>query len=160
MIPDIDRYHGIVLRQLVVASKRPLVIQLADNSGRVDCYRVGDVAIQIKHSSKRLSPWQFTFSAEQMSELASLAETHRNAWSLLVCGPDGVLALSLGQLRRAVGQLTEGTASIRVHRARNSMFRVSASSEELSMAFPRGVEPLLGDLALSIPPAGGVSDGS
>jgi hypothetical protein len=160
MIPDIDRYHGVVLRQLVVAAKRPLVIQLADRSGRFDCYRVGDLAMQIKHSSKRLSPWQFTFTAEQMDELTGLANSHRGAWSLLVCGPDGVLALSLGQLRRAVGQVTEGTASIRVRRARNSMFRVSGSSEELEMAFPRGVEPMLGDLELMMPPSVGLSDGT
>lgn len=139
-IPELDRFHGVVLRQLLVAIGRPVVIGTVDEAGRVDCYRVGSAAIQIKHSGKRLSPWRFTFLREHLDELRTLANSLSPVWSLLVCGSDGVVGVSLVELESILEWDATGSSWVRVSRGRNEMYRVAGGRAELPRAKRRGVE--------------------
>jgi hypothetical protein len=146
MIPEVDRYQGVVFRQILVAHGQSAKIGVADLSGRVDAFSIEGAAFQIKHSSKRLSPWQFTYLPENLAELAALRESFSPVWVFLVCGVDGVLGVSLEELT-AIAQLGEGGAAwVRVSRSRNSMYHVSGALGELPRAKPRGVESFLAEV--------------
>jgi hypothetical protein len=136
----------VVLRQLLVAHGHRVSIGIANVSGRVDAFCIENAAFQIKHSSKRLSPWRFTYMPENLAELAELRQVFDPVWSMLVCGVDGVVALSLNELSSIV-QVGEGrTAWVRVSRSRNAMYRVGGALGELSRAKPRGVQEFLGEV--------------
>jgi hypothetical protein len=146
MIPEVDRYQGVVFRQILLATNAPVRIGVADLCGRVDTFSIEDAAFQIKHSSKRLSPWQFTYTAENLAELKSLNESFRPVWVFLVCGIDGVVGLSFEELT-SMAELGEcGAAWVRVKRSRHSMYRVSGAVSGLDRAKPRGVEQFLGEV--------------
>jgi hypothetical protein len=143
MISEAEQYHGIVLRQLVVTAGKPLTISLADSQGRRDCFCVDDAAFQVKYSTRRLSPWQFSFTIEQLQEIESLARTHRPVWLMLVCGIDGVVGLSSSEFVQITESRPGGVATVRVSRKRNAMYRVSGNADDLPFAKSRGVDDFL-----------------
>lgn len=146
MIAEFDRYHGIVLRQILVEHGYRVCVGVANLTGRVDAFFIEGAAFQIKHSSKRLSPWQFTYMRENLDELTDLRRTFDPVWAMLVCGEDGVVGLSLDELNSIVQVGTGGAAWIRVSRSRKSMYRVAGSRGDLPRAKPRGVQPFLADV--------------
>ena len=143
MIAELDRYQGIVLRQILVSHGKGVRLGVVNLSGRVDTFYLERAAFQIKHSSKRLSPWRFSYMPENLEEIIDLQKTYSPVWVILVCGQDGVLALSLDELKSIVGAREDGAAWIRVSRDRNSMYRVGGALGDLPRAKPRGLEPFL-----------------
>jgi hypothetical protein len=149
LIPELDRYHGVVLRQIVIAAEHPLLIGIANLSGRVDAFRIERGAFQVKHSSKRLSPWQFTYLPENLSELEALEQQFDPVWVMLVCGVDGIVGLSSSELKSII-KIENGRATgIRVSRSRNAMYRVFGSLGELPRAKPRGVQAFISEVLSS-----------
>jgi len=148
MIQEFERYHGIVLRSIIVCANRPIVIEQMDERGRINTYIINnEVAVHIKHSAKRLPPWQFSFSVEHLEELQELARNARSVWLVLVCGPDGVVSLSLEEFVSIVEARPGGVTSIRVDRSRRGMYRVYGNSGQLSHAKPKGIAALVQDLS-------------
>lgn len=146
MIPEVDRYQGVVFRQILLAHGAPIRIGVADLLGRVDAFSLENGAFQIKHSAKRLSPWQFTYLPENLVELRGLSNSFSPVWVFLVCGVDGVVGITSDELM-SIAQIGEGGAAwVRVSRSRNSMYHVSGALRELPRAKPRGVEPFLADV--------------
>jgi len=146
MIAELDRYQGVVLRQLLVAHGHSVCVGVADLSGRVDAFCIEGAAFQVKHSSKRLSPWQFTYMPENLTELDELRRTFDPVWVFLVCGDDGIVGVSLSDLTSIVRIGDGGAAWIRVTRNRNSMYRVGGALGELPRAKPRGVQEFLAEV--------------
>lgn len=143
MISELDRFHGIVLRQIVVAHGDSLRFGVIETSGRIDAYLMEGAAFLVKHSSKRLPPWPFTFLGENLHQLSDLKRSFPCVWIFFVCGGDGVVGLSLPELLTISCPGKAGSAWVRVRRNRNSMYRVGGALGELSRAKPRGVEGFL-----------------
>jgi hypothetical protein len=101
------------------------------------------VAVHIKHSSKRLSPWSFSFSIEQLREFVTLRRQAESVWLVLVCGPDGIVTLSLEEFVSITGSRPGGVASVRVDRGRREMYRVNGNEGELPNAKPRGISSVV-----------------
>jgi hypothetical protein len=156
VIAELDRYHGIVLRQILIAHGRPLRIGVLEESGRVDVFSVEGAAFLVKHSSKRLSPWQFTYSSEGLIQLNDLRRTFASVWAFLVCGQDGVVGLSLDELNSIVRAADGRAAWVRVSRGRRSMYRVAGTQGELPRAKSRGVHAFVSEAFppnVALPPA-------
>lgn len=146
MIPDVARYHGVVLRQLVIEASRPLVVSAVDSHGRVDCFRVDRGVIHIKHSAKRLSPWQFTFVSDQLSELRRLRADHELVWVMLLCGIDGVAALRWSELESIINVSSSAAEWVKVSRSRNTQYRITGSAGELQRRKAMGTSEFLDDI--------------
>lgn len=145
MINELERYQGVVLRKLIVRAGRPINLGVANEAGRVDCFSIERTAFQIKYSTKRLSPWQFSFTAEQIFEIATLVRSYGTAWIVLVCGIDGIVSLRAREFLSITEPRPGGVCSIRISRSKNAMYRVSGNARELPSAKPRGVDELITD---------------
>jgi hypothetical protein len=150
VIAETDRYHGVVLRQLLVECARPVNIGVADRAGRVDAFSVEGCAFQIKHSAKRLSPWRFTYFQENLDELEQLSTGFDQTWIFFVCGIDGIVGLSIQEFNTIVQIGDGGAAWLRVKRSRNSMYRVGGALGDLPHAKARGVSDFCKLLSPSI----------
>lgn len=147
MTHEFELYHGAVIRDLIVEAARPLQINACDDAGRVNSFVVNDqVALQIKHSSKRLPPWQFTFNNENLDELERLAGSVRSLWLVLVCGQDGFLSLSASDFRQINPIDAQTTSFVRVDRDRGTMYRLTGTGGKLSAKRPRGLSPVISDI--------------
>jgi hypothetical protein len=132
-----------VLRQIVIEAGRPLLIEAVDQRGRVDCFRLNGVVLQVKYSTKRLPPWQFTLSPDQLSELEALRRQTGSAWVVCVCGVDGIVALNWDEVTQVVDIASTDVGWIRVSRSRSTLYRVAGSAGELVYRKPKGVRALL-----------------
>jgi hypothetical protein len=147
MISDFERYHGAALRDLIVCAGRPIEIAVCDDAGRVNSYLLDHrVALHIKHSSKRVPPWSFTFNDENIREIERLCYPNVSRWLALVCGQDGVLALSFDEFRTINPAWARATSFVRVDRDKRTMYRVFGTNGRLPAAKARGFMPLIADL--------------
>lgn len=140
MIHEFEKYHGVALRQLVVeAGEAGLLVRAEDTWGRLNSFVVNDsIGLHIKHSSKRLPPWQFTFDSDNCSELSALRGRAQQIWIALVCGPDGVVCLTYEEFLTVNPEGCQATAFVRIDRDKRAMYRVRGSEGALSGAKPRG----------------------
>lgn len=93
MIQTIERYHGAVLARLLRDGRAP-AIGLAVHRRCPTAYVVEDeIAVYVKYSTSRLSPWTFGFKSEHRKEIANLRQELREVFVTLACGLDGVVCL-------------------------------------------------------------------
>lgn len=147
MIGEFELYHGVALRDLIVGAKHPIKIESHDDQGRVNSYRVNDAfGIHIKHSTKRLPPWQFTYPFENICEIEKLSAGCESVWLIHVCGQDGMVALSFAEFLSINPADIETTKFVRVDRDRNKMYRVNGTGSKLSHAKRRGLHSVFEDI--------------
>ena len=147
MISEFEQFHGAAIRDLIVGAEKPLRIEASDDHGRVNTFVVNDeVGIFLKHSSKRLPPWQFMYTNEHSDEIDRLANRCRKVWLLHVCGRDGVVVIDLGEFQLMNPVDAETTRFVRVDRDRNTMYRVNGTGGKLPRAKPRGLAAIFEDL--------------
>lgn len=89
MIEKLEFYHGAALVR-VVEDPRCTGIARHPYGYRVNESRL----VVIKYSTKAHSPWGFTFTAEDVSRLKAAAAEFGECLVALVCGGDGICALS------------------------------------------------------------------
>ena len=146
MISEFEYYHGVVLRSMIVTSPSGLSIEVNDESGRVNNYIInGRIGIHIKHSAKRLTPWQYSFSVAHLQEILELRRETESVWLVFVCGPDGVVAITLNEFSSITESRPGGVVPIRVDRGRNKMYRVMGNAGALPFTKARGVVPIVAD---------------
>jgi hypothetical protein len=150
MIRDYEKYHGIVLRALVAESSQPLTIAVDDIHGRINGYVVNQrVAIYIKHSSKRLTPWRFGFSSDHIGELNYLKGKYKSLYVVLICGIDGFACLSYPKLLEIAADAPNEPLSIGLARSRNQMYGVYGAKRMLDRKVAIGVRAILDDLGVA-----------
>jgi len=143
MIPEIARYHGVVLRQFVVEAGRSVVVGGVDGKGHAGWFTCDNALVLLKYSTKRLSPWQFTFLPGQLSGLATLRAQHESVWVVCVCGVDGILALSWEEVNILIDVHSADIGWIKAARSRSTQYRVVGSSGALRYRKAMGVKELL-----------------
>ena len=144
MIPEYKLYHGAVLAELVHSYPNAVSIDELVEEGRLTSYVLDNrIGLQIKHSSKRLNPWQFTFTPANYREIGFLQISHRNSFIVLVCHTDGMVCLTADEVISllAFGESAQGW--IRVSRRRNEWYSVSGGAAELPRKKPEGLDPII-----------------
>lgn len=126
---DYTFFHGSALVRLV---GDPLTYGVKRFRGN-HCYLVNDRScIYLKHSTKRLSPWQFTFLAEHLSEIVDIHGQQNALFVVLVCNDDGICCLDYREVMRLilVGNM-EQPKWIRITRSPRQKYAVSGSDGRL-----------------------------
>lgn len=147
MIGEFELFHGAVLREIIVANSKPICVEADDNAGRVNTFLINQKAIvYIKHSTKRLPPWQFTFNDDSLEEIEVKNSLGYSVWLVHVCGRDGFVAINYEEFRaiNPVGAMT--TPFVRVDRDRNTMYRVNGTGGKLGRLKPRGLNAVISGL--------------
>lgn len=98
------------------------------------CYLVNSKScIYLKHSTKRLSPWSFTFLPEHLLELTQIQDYTTPLFVILICNDDGICCLNYQEVSQLimVGNMHQ-TKSIRVARSPRQKYSVSGTDGKLS----------------------------
>jgi hypothetical protein len=147
MISDSERYHGAVIRNLIIGRATGITIQADDDSGQVNTYRLdGNVGIHIKHSTKRLPPWQFTYLHDHINEIEGLAKRCRQVWLIHICGQNGSAVISLEEFFSINPPDADTTRFVRVDCDRNTMYRVNGTGGRLARSTKRGLQRVIESL--------------
>ncbi|WP_316184959.1 MULTISPECIES: hypothetical protein [unclassified Bradyrhizobium] len=143
MIPEYKFYHGAVLAELIDLRSAPLTIDELREDGRLSSYVLdGKIGLQIKHSSNRLRPWQFTFTKTNLIQLLSLQQTYPAVFVVLVCHKDGMVTLSLNEITGILMAGESEQAWIRVNRRKNEWYGINGGAAELEGKRPQGLQKI------------------
>ncbi|HEX7026040.1 MAG TPA: hypothetical protein VF268_02275 [Gammaproteobacteria bacterium] len=131
MIKEFEFFHGLVFARILHATQRPLSLKPFKSVSN-SSYVVNDViGIFIKYSSKRMTPWRFTFKAEHQAEIDLMRSSLKNVFLLLVCNDDGVVCLSYSELKQLLDDQHDPIEWISATRHRREMYTVKGSDGKL-----------------------------
>jgi hypothetical protein len=130
VIRDQELLHGAALIRVLDADEPVTVCKATDIHPSVYTVETGDrrVTLLLKLSTKKKSPWQFTFTEGEGAALAALAEAYPAFERLLVfvCHLDGVCCLPYGRLGELIEDpFTPAGQAVSVARAERKSYRVS-----------------------------------
>jgi len=153
MIKEFEFFHGLVFARILHATQRPLSLKPFKSVSN-SSYVVNDnIGVYIKYSSKRMTPWRFTFRPEHQEEIDLMKASFKSVFLLLVCNDDGVVCLSYSELKQILDNQHNPIEWISATRHRREMYSVRGSNGELDFkvgqnAFP---EKLFADQSLYAP---------
>lgn len=147
MFDEYEFYQGVVFRQILVASKNMTCVRPFTKEGRISAFALNaKVGLFIKHSSKRMSPWRFTFHIDQVKDLLDLGLAYPNSYVTFVCGEDGIATLGLSELYGLVSLQDTENAWVRFDRNPREMYGVAGNRDESPRKLARGVGPIISAL--------------
>lgn len=140
MLDDYEFYQGVVLRRLVIETDYSTSFRPFVREGRMSAFVVnGRIGVYMKHSSKRMSPWRFTFTIEQAADLLDLEHKFPDSFVVFVCGTDGLVTLSFADLHRIVSFEESENAWVSISRPPRNQYEVTGNRGELEYKVARGI---------------------
>lgn len=140
MLDDYEFYQGVVLRRLVIETDYSTSFRPFVREGRTSAFVVnGGIGVYMKHSSKRMSPWRFTFTIDQAADLLDLEHKFPDSFVVFVCGTDGLVTLSFADLHRIVSFEDSENAWVSISRPPRNQYEVSGNRGELDYKVSRGI---------------------
>ena len=147
MIKEFETYHGVVFARLFNALSTPICAASYPSSSNASYFlRNGDrvAGVYIKHSSKRLSPWRFTFLQEHQDEIYKMKAEFGEVFIVLVCGKNGIVVLNYAELKFILDHNYDPAEWVSVARGKRQMYTVKGKDGALDCRvgeadFPRKV---------------------
>jgi hypothetical protein len=104
MTKDFEFYHGVVFARILHATKRQVSIKLFPSPSNASYIVDNSIGLYIKHSTKRLTPWHFTFKREHQAELELMKSQCNSIFLILVCHDDGIVCLDESELKQILDE--------------------------------------------------------
>ena len=140
MLDEYEFFQGAVLRQLIVDADGSLTIRPFVREGRISAFIInGRIGVYVKHSSKRMTPWRFTFNLDQAADLLDLEAKFPDTFIVFVCESDGLVTLDVGKLHEIVGFQETENAWVRIERPPRAQYDVGGNKGELPNKLSRGI---------------------
>lgn len=128
---EFELYHGAAIMRLLHYSDEPITITSYPTSTNASYVINDDIGIYIKHTTKRLAPWGFSFHKEHQDEILDMYNNLSNVYVILVCWQDGIVALSFNELKNILDHEHEDIEWVRVHRRPKQKYTVTGSDGKL-----------------------------
>ena len=144
MIKEFEYYHGAVFTKLIHEAKENIFISLRNTATNASYVINNKVGLYIKHSTKRMSPWRFSFQKIHQEELLLLKQNLDEVFLILVCGEDGFVTLSFEDIKIILNDNHETVEWISAARNPRKEYTVNGSDGSLGRKiskndFPRKV---------------------
>lgn len=131
MIKEFEFFHGLVFARILHGSDRPISIETYPTPSNSSYIVNGNVGLYVKYSSKRMTPWRFSFKKEHQDELAEMHGKLKDVFLVLVCNDDGVVCLSYEEVKQLLDDDHGATEWISAKRNPRQMYEVKGSDGEL-----------------------------
>jgi hypothetical protein len=139
MFDEYEFYQGVVIRSIIVGCNAPATVVPFVKEGRISAFVVNSrFGIFVKHSTKRMSPWRFTFNLDQVSDLLDLEAKYFDSFVVFVCGTDGLVTLDVAAVHRIVTFDDVEHAWIAIERKPRTQYSVRGNRAELPSKIANG----------------------
>lgn len=126
---EFEFYHGVALCKIIHDAPHATIRLYSENSN--SSYVVNsDVGIHIKYSTKRMSPWQFTFTKKHCDELFGMIQCLKAVFVVLVCKDNGIVCLNSEEIKTLLSETYSKSQALLVARKPREKFRVSCGKYE------------------------------
>ena len=131
MIRDFEFYHGLVFARILHGMQRSVLLRPFKSISNASYVVDDNTGIYIKYSSKRMTPWRFTFLKEHQEEIESLKQACSKVFLILVCSDDGVVCLNSSELQQLLDSQHQPIEWISATRHKRELYLVKGSDGEL-----------------------------
>lgn len=131
MIKEFEFFHGLVFARILHGTQRPLSIKPFPSSTNASYVINEKIGIYIKYSSKRMTPWRFTFKKEHQEEIELMKKALKEVFLILVCNDDGIVCLSYSELKQILDGQHDSIEWISATRHKREMYSVKGSDGKL-----------------------------
>ena len=128
MSNEFEFYHGAALCKIIHSSPQ-VAIKLYSEKSNSSYIVNDDIGIFVKYSTKRMSPWQFTFAMEHCDELFNMVQNIKLVFLVLVCNDDGIACLKIDEIKNLLNKSLDKPQSITVARRPREKYRVSGGKD-------------------------------
>lgn len=126
---EFEFYHGVALCKIIHNAAYATIKLYSENSN--SSYVVNNnIGIFIKYSTKRMSPWQFTFTSKHIDELFGMIQNFKAVYLVLVCKDNGIVCLTPEESRILLNNAHAKPQGLLVTRKPREKFRVSCGKYE------------------------------
>jgi hypothetical protein len=125
MIKEFERYHGAALSRLVHGSDRVLSIRRYSSASNASYVVNEKMGLYVKHSTKRLSPWTFTFQRPHRAEILDMHRLFPHVFIVFVCHTDGIVCLRFAELQLILDCERRDVQWVRVSRSPRHKYAVA-----------------------------------
>jgi hypothetical protein len=101
------------------------------------------LGLYIKHSSKRRSPWRYSFKAAHQMEMDLLKNDCDEMFLILVAGNDGIASINYATLKEILDENFDEDEWISLSRKSNQSYRVAGSNGRLKTTLAKNTFPNL-----------------
>src|ERR1700722_6094989 len=131
MIKDFEFYHGAVLTKLIHYNIGRTTICPYPSLSNASYVLNDEIGLYIKHSTKRMSPWRFSFQKVHEDELLEMKKNLKEVFLLLICDDDGIVTLSFEEVKKILDEEHGETEWISAARSPNKEYTIKGSDGTL-----------------------------
>ena len=103
MLKEFEFFHGVVFARILHGGKNiPANIKSYPTPDNASYVVNNEIGSYIKYSSKRMSPWRFSFEKEHQDEILKLKNEFGEVYTILVCNDDGIVCLCFKELKEVL----------------------------------------------------------
>jgi len=131
MIKEFEFFHGLVFARIIHAAQGALSIRSFSASSNSSYVINENIGLYIKYSTKRMTPWRFTFKRQHQDEISEIKEQLGSVFLILVCNDDGVVCLSYGELKQILDEQHDSLEWVSATRRPREMYAIKGSNGRL-----------------------------
>lgn len=142
-VKESEFYYGAVLTRLFSA-KKDLKISHFPNDSNCAFVLNGSVGLYIKYSTKRITPWRFSFVKKHQDDIRHMKDLCKKVFLILVCRDNGIAAIEFEDLKKVLDHHHEEVEWVSASRLRREKYTIKGSDGKLKFkigenAFPSQV---------------------
>ncbi len=128
---EYEFFNGVVLNRLVRKGK-PIKIDVFPTSGN-NSFMINDkVGLYLKFSTKKISPWRFSFTKEHQEEMKIMRDLLENIYLILICGRDGIACIEYEELKQILDEYYEDVEWVSASRLKREQYTIKGSNGKLN----------------------------
>jgi hypothetical protein len=132
MINEFEFFHGAVLARMLHATQQTMAVSPYSEFDNASYVINENVGVYIKYSTKRLSPWRFSFQKRHHEMIMQMNHDLGHVFVVLVCNDDGAVVLAFDEFREVVKSGSTTGQWISAARNRGQMYLIKGSDGKLS----------------------------
>ena len=141
-------HYGAALFQLLSKNKAINITNFPTQSNNSFSINNDFIGLHLKYSTKKSSPWTFSFSRQHQEELRIISEMHKHSFLVLIYGSDGITCISYLELKKVLDEYYEETEWIKLSRLPGQSYTLTGTDGVLdhkitSANFPRDILALI-----------------
>ena len=127
---EYEFYNGVVLNRLIRKGK-PIKIDVFPTSGNNSFMINEKVGLYLKYSTKKISPWRFSFTKEHQEEMKIMRDLLENIYLVLICGKDGIACIEYEELKQVLDEYYEEVEWVSASRLKREQYLIKGSNGKL-----------------------------
>lgn len=132
MISEFEFFHGAVFARMLHSTQQAIKIAPYSPSDNASYVIADSKGMYIKYSTKRLSPWRFSFQRRHYEKIAEMQADIGEVFVVLVCNEDGAVVLTFDEFQQVVKNDGGATQWISAARNRGQMYLIKGSDGKLA----------------------------